>query len=271
MELNLAGRRALVTGSSSGIGIGVANTLAAEGVSVVVHGRSEERAQKTADAIKAAGGKAAIACGDLDTDEGADAVAAAAEKAFGGIDILINNAGGRVERAKAVAFFDLDTGLWNETYNRNVTTAVRMIHRLAPQMKERAWGRIVQISSFSAQATAGGVAEYAATKSAVLNLSLGLSKVFANTGVTVNTISPGMIFTDALGGWLDMVAAQHGFGSDRDKAVRWVLDNTMKQTTDRLGQPEDVGYAAAFLCSPRGDFINGANIRVDGGASPAVN
>src|SRR5438105_2795360 len=94
MDLQLAGKRALITGSSSGIGTGIAKALAAEGVSVVVHGRDAARAEAVAQEIRASGGQAAVALGDLETDGGADAVAAAAQEAFGGIDILINNAGG---------------------------------------------------------------------------------------------------------------------------------------------------------------------------------
>lgn len=271
MDFQLQDKVALITGSSSGIGIGIAHALAAEGVSVVVHGRDVARTQKTADAINAKGGKAKAVNGDLDTDEGADSVAKAAEQCFGRVDILINNAGGRVDNTLPVSFFDIPPHIWTATYNRNVTSAVRLIHKLVPQMKERGWGRVIMLGSFSGQATSGGVAEYAATKAALPNVALGLSKALANTGVTFNTVSPGMIHTEALGQWLEGVAQQQGYGNDREKAVRWVLDNTMKQTVDRLGQVEDIGYATVFLCSPRGDFINGANLRVCGGASPAVN
>jgi len=270
MDMQLNGKVALVTGSSSGIGIGIAHTLAAEGVSVVVHGRDAARTQATADAIVANGGSARIAVGDLQTDAGADKVAAEALAAFGQVDILVNNAGGR-GAGKPLTFFDITPDMWNDTYNANVTSAVRMIHRLAPAMRERGWGRVIQLASLAGQTSSGGVMEYGASKAAVVNLSLGLSKVLANTGVTVNTISPGMILTGALEGWLDAVAAQRGLGTDRDKAARWVLDNSLKQTVDRLGNPEDIGFAVTFLCSPRGNFVNGANIRVCGGASPSIN
>jgi len=270
MDMQLQGKTALVTGSSSGIGIGIAMTLAAEGVAVVVHGRDEGRARATVVKIVGMGGTAAVAVGDLDSDAAADHVAAQALAAFGQIDILVNNAGGREDGAP-LAFFDIAPEQWNRTYNSNVTSAVRMIHRLVPDMRERGWGRVIQVSSVAASSSSGGVAEYAAAKAGLLNLSLALSKVLANTGVTVNTISPGMILTGALEGWLDGIAAQRGFGADRDKAARWVLENSLKQTVDRLGTPDDIGYAASFLCSPRGAFVNGANIRVCGGASPSVN
>jgi len=271
MDLGLNGKRALVTGSNSGIGAGIAKALAREGAHVIVHGRNERRAEQVAQEIRDAGGTAAIAVGDLDTDAGADAVAEVALRLFGGVDILVNNAGGRVDTKAPVAFFSMETGLWNETYNRNVTSAVRMIQRIVPDMRERKWGRLIQISSYSAQATSGGVAEYAAVKSAVSNLTLGLSKTLADTGITVNTISPGMIHTEALDDWFGGIAKDQGFGDDQDKVVGWVLNNVVKQTVRRLGRPEDIGYTVCFLSSPNAEFINGANFRIDGGASPAVN
>jgi len=270
MDLQLKDKIALVTGSSSGIGVGIAHTLAAEGAAVIVHGRNAERAQATADAIAAKGGQAKVAIGDLETDEGADRVAEAALAAFGQVDILVNNAGGR-HAGTPLGFFDIPPRQWNATYNSNVTSAVRLIHKLVPGMRERGWGRVIQLASAAAQSSSGRVAEYSATKAALVNLTLALSKVLGNTGVTVNTISPGMILTGALERWLDAIAAQQGYGGDRDRATQWVLQDSLKQTVDRLGQPEDVGYAAAFLCSPRGGFVNGANIRVCGGASPSIN
>lgn len=271
MDMKISGKVALVTGSSSGIGIGIAHTLAAEGVAVIVHGRDAGRAQQTADAIIAKGGKAALAIGDLDTDAGADKVAAEALAAFGQVDILVNNAGGRVDNAAPMTFFEIPADLWNATYNRNVTSAVRMNLRLVPAMRDRGWGRVIHLSSYAAQSSSGGIADYSAAKNGIVNLTLALSKVLANTGVTVNTISPGMIHTGALDQWFDAIAAREGYDGDREKAARWALDNTLRQTVNRLGLPEDIGSTTTFLCSPHGEFINGANIRVCGGASPAVN
>jgi len=268
MDLELKGKRALVTGSSTGIGSGIAKRLAAEGAQVVVHGRNAERARQMAEEIMAAGGQAKVALGALDEDGEAAHVAEEALNAFGGIDILVNNAGGGTPDAP-IAWLDVPADIWARNYNSNVISAARMINALAPAMKERGWGRIVNLSSYAAQASSGGIPHYAASKNAIVSMSFSLSKALAFTGVTVNTISPGLIMTNAAGPWLDKVAKSNNI--PRDEAEEWVTSNMLRQTVKRMGQTHDVAYAAAFLCSPHADFITGANIRVDGGASPASN
>jgi 3-oxoacyl-[acyl-carrier protein] reductase len=268
--MELRGKRALVTGSSAGIGAGIARMLAVEGVAVVVHGRDQARADQVAEGIRAAGGHAAMAIGDLENDDEATSVAQAAVDAFGGIDILVNNAGGRHQQA-ANAWFDLTVQDWLGTFNINVLSAVRLIKILAEPMRQRGWGRIINISSLGGQSTSGQIAEYAAAKAAMTNLTVGLAKVLSKTGVTVNTVSPGMVRTEAFDGLLRAVAEREGLGDDLESAARWMLTNAVRQTVDRVGRPDDIAFAVTYLASPLSDFVNGANIRVDGGASPAVN
>lgn len=271
MDLGLNGKRALVTGSSSGIGSGVAATLAEEGALVIVHGRDKDRTEAVARGIIERGGQAAIALGDLGTDEGAAEVAARALEAFGGIDILVNNAGGRAMGGRKVGIFQTSMDHWRDTYEMNVLASVRMINALVPPMVKAGWGRIVNLSSMAGQSPTGGMADYSTAKAAITNLTLTLSRSLAGTGVTANTISPGMIETAAFADVLAGVCERQGFGDDRKKAVSWMIDNVLRQTVSRLGQPDDIGFAVAMLASPRSDFVTGANIRVDGGASPAVN
>src|SRR5258705_9281319 len=152
MDLRLAGKRALVTGSSAGLGEAIAKLLAAEGVGIVVHGRDEGRTNAVAEAIRADGGRADVALGDLSTDAGADAVAAAAMTG-GHVDILVNNAGAYHHQT----WMEATPARWIETYESNVLSGVRMIHRLLPQMRERRWGRVIQIG--------GGPAKQPATLS----------------------------------------------------------------------------------------------------------
>jgi 3-oxoacyl-[acyl-carrier protein] reductase len=140
MDLRLAGKRAPVTGSSAGLGEAIAKFLAAEGAVVVVRGRDIGRTNAVAQAIHAAGGSAEIAIGDLSTDGGADTVASAAQ-AGGGIDILVNNAGAYHH----LTWMEATPDRWIESYQSNVVSCVRMIHRLVPGMKERRWGRVIQI------------------------------------------------------------------------------------------------------------------------------
>jgi NAD(P)-dependent dehydrogenase (short-subunit alcohol dehydrogenase family) len=140
MDLKLVGKRALVTGSSSGLGAAIVKLLAAEGAAVVVHGRNESRANAVAEAIRTRGGSAEVALGDLATDAGADAVAHAA-LAGGPIDILVNNAGILPRQS----WMEATAEMWAQTYNSNVISSVRMIQRLVPQMRERHWGRVGRV------------------------------------------------------------------------------------------------------------------------------
>lgn len=268
MDLKLKGKRALVTGSSSGIGVEIAKLLAAEGAQVVVNGRNVERAQAVADAINAAGGQAAVACGDLGTDAGAQAVAEAARAAFGGIDILVNNAGGASESA-AKSWFDATADEWIDTYQRNVLAAVRLSHAFVPEMKDRGWGRIINIGTAAAITPTSGQADYGPAKAAMLNMSLALSKALSRTGVTSNTVSPGMIRTEGVQRFLAHFAKKRGWENDVAKAEEYVANGT-GQTVKRIGEVQDIAYAVAMIASPNADFINGVNFHVDGGISPSI-
>jgi 3-oxoacyl-[acyl-carrier protein] reductase len=268
MELDLTGRRALVTGSSAGIGVGIAEALAAEGASVVVHGRNRERAEAVADRLRAAGARVAVAIGDLSGDEAAASVAEAALEAFGGIDILVNNAGGSAE-IKDKSWFGGQPQDWLDTYQANVLAAVRLIHRLVPGMRERGWGRVINIGTGASVTPTSGQPDYGPAKAAMLNMSLGLSKALSRTGVTSNTVSPGMIRTEGLERFLAGFAEKRGWGDDVAKAEEYVLKGT-GQTVTRVGEVRDIAYVVAVLASPRSDFINGTNIHVDGGISPSI-
>ncbi len=268
MDFDLNGKRALVTGSSSGIGAGIVETLAAEGVSVVVHGRNAERAEAVADRIRADGGTAATAVGDLATEDGAAQVADTAAAAFSGIDILVHNAGGSSETG-IQSWFALPVSEWGVTYQRNVMSAGYLIHALVPAMKESGWGRIIQIASAAGIIPTSGQPDYGPSKAAMINLSMGLSKALAGTGITVNTVMPGMIMTEGLRDFLRTFADHRGWGDDLDKAADYILKGT-GQTVHRIGQVSDVAYAVAFLASPRADFLNGINLHLDGGATQSI-
>ncbi|MDQ3836800.1 MAG: SDR family oxidoreductase, partial [Thermoproteota archaeon] len=191
MDLQLAGKRALITGSSGGIGEGIANVFGKEGAVVVIHGRNKTNAERVAKEIKDNGGTAYVALGDLSTDEGASKVFSFAMSLTGGIDILVNNAADYKNRSWA----DSTPDDWAELYNLNVLSAVRMIRSILPQMKKNGWGRIIQISSGEATQPFAFMPDYAATKAALNNLTVSLSKELASSGITSNTISPGIIVT----------------------------------------------------------------------------
>lgn len=268
MDLQLNGKRALVTGSTSGIGRAIALGLAREGAAVVVHGRDPERAKATVDAITEAGGAAAIALGDLTDDSAAQQVADTALAAFGGIDILVNNA------AAAGGDGGWSAGGaagWLALYDADVASAVRLIDALTPPMRAAGWGRVIQIGSAAHPFPLPQKAAYSAAKAALANLTVSLSKELAATGVTVNTISPGPTLTDGFRAFALTFAAHHGMGDDAEAATRALIDGPLANPSGRLAEPEEIAALVALVASPWGASINGANLRVDGGFTPTVN
>ena len=268
MNLKLSGKRALITGSSSGIGAEIARMLAAEAVSVVVHGRDRARAKAVADDIVAKGGVAAVVVGDLMTPDGLDAVIKDAEQAFGGVDILVNNAGGS-DTTKASGWFETTGDEWADSYRRNTLPAVQLAQAFVPGMRERRWGRVIQISSRNAISAYAQFGPYGAAKAALNNLTLSLSKALSGTGVTSNGIMPGLIFTPLVEPWFRSLASQ--VGSDDPRVGQEIaLTKVLQQTVARIGQPADIAAAVCFIATPLADFMTGTTIRIDGGATPTV-
>src|ERR1700730_3303423 len=195
MNLKLKGRRALVTGSSSGIGEGIARMLAQEGCAVFVHGENRERAEKIAADIKGAG----IAIGDLSTDEGAAAVHAEARTALGGnIEILINNAGGSSTGNTTKTPIQISAADFVSNYHTNMLAAVRLCRLAVPDMVAAKWGRVINVSSAVAVQPNNMGSDYSGAKAALNNFTVSLAGSLKGVGVTVNTVSPGIIMVDGL-------------------------------------------------------------------------
>ena len=264
MDLQLSGKRALVTGSSSGIGAAIALELAGEGASVVVHGRDRARAEAVAAPIAAA-----VALGEVTDDAGCDAIAQAALAAFGGIDILVNCAGG-VVRDGNPDWTEMTSADWDASFSLNVVSAVRLAQRLTPGMIERGWGRIVNVSSVGGTQVSGRLLEYGSAKAALDHLTVNLSRRLAPDGITVNAVIPGTILTPQAERWIGSLAAQNDWPDDFAERERIYTREYGAQPVPRLGRPEEIAAAVAFLASPRSDFTTGARLRIDGGGTRAV-
>lgn len=260
MDLQLSGKRALVTGSSSGLGEAMVKLLAAEGAHVVVHGRNAERIVAVAEAIRTHGGEADIAIGDLSTDDGADAVASAALTG-GPIDILVNNAGAY----KHLSWADATPDTWRDTYEGNVISGVRMIQRLVPLMRARGWGRVITIGGGLATQPMYQHPQYNATLAARHNLAVSLARELKGTGVTSNIVAPGAILVDAVKDLLTEIAPARGWGETWEQIEQDATNELVPNDMERLGRPEEIAAAVAFLSSPLAGYISGANLRVDGG------
>jgi 3-oxoacyl-[acyl-carrier protein] reductase len=270
MDLKLVGKRALVTGSSSGIGKAIAAALAAEGALVVVHGRDRARVEATAFEIARSGGAAPIAVGDLATDDGAAAVARESLAALGGLDILVNNAGGA--DGVAQGWIDTTRADWAAVFEQNLFSAVRLVQHLTPALRAGGWGRIINIATGWAMQPAAVMPHYAAAKAALVNVTVSLAREFSGSGVTINTVSPGPIRTATLERTMRGIAKQAGWGTDDWAEIeRRIVTEVVPNSVGRIGRVEDIAHAVAFLASPLCDYIDGANLRVDGGYVTSIN
>lgn len=267
MDLQLKGKRAIVTGSSSGIGEATARLLAQEGAVVIVHGRDLGKAENVGHSIKDAGGDAFICVADLATDEGAEKLVGFALEAMGGVDILVNNAG----VPEFTSWSDTSMEQWAGIYNNNVLSMVRMIRGVVDGMKAQKWGRIINMGSVVGTQPFSAKPHYCAARAAVLNLTLSLAKEVAETGITVNTISPGVVLTPPAKKYFLKLAKERNWGQDWDVIERKVLEQRLYNQSGRLGRPEDVANLISFLCSPLSGYINGANYRIDGGTTGTLN
>ena len=266
MDLGLHDRVALVSGAYRGTGAGIARVLAAEGATVLVHGFEAGQSDEVVATIRHLGGVAHAVHGDLRTDVGADRVVEQSLIAGGRVDVLVNNYG----IAEGGGWFDQSSASWFDVYDKNVVTAVRLVHRLVPSMRARGWGRVVFLATVGATRPGARHPQYYTAKTALPGLTVSLAKELAGSGVTVNTVSPGIIATAEVVAMFEQRARADGLGTDWPTVQQLMLDTAMANPTGRVPTPEDIGRFVAFVVSEAGWHLNGAHLRIDGGASDSV-
>jgi 3-oxoacyl-[acyl-carrier protein] reductase len=266
MDLGLAGKRALVTGSNRGTGSVIARALAREGAMVIVHGNTDSDQGRIANEIRDAGGVAHAVTGDLTNDEGGARVVAEVTACVGAIDVLVNNFG----QASGGKWDTADPADWIAAYQVNTLSAVRMIRPFMAGMRERGFGRIIQIATIGTTRPNARMPQYYAAKAALANLTVSLAKELSGTRVTVNTVSPGLIHTPETEGLLRHLAQKRGWGDAWEDIERNGVRELTGAPVGRMAKAEEVGALVAFLASERAGYLHGGNFRIDGGATDTV-
>jgi len=238
-------RVALVTGGTGGIGTSIVKRLAGMGHRVATNYRNEEKAKAWQEQMRAQGVEIALAPGDVSSPEDAAAMVREVERQLGPVEILVNNAG----ITRDTTFHRMTPQQWNEVITTNLNSCFNVTRPVIEGMRDRKWGRIVQISSINGQKGQYGQANYAAAKAGMHGFTISLAQENARFGVTVNTVCPGYIATDMVMAVPEDV---------RNKIIAQI-------PTGRLGSPEEIAYAVSFFIPDEAGWITGANLSANGG------
>ncbi len=266
MDLKLDDKTALVSGAHRGTGSEIARELAREGAYVLVHGFEAGQAAPVVESIRDAGGRADEVWGEIREDAGADELQEAVFAMTPRVDVLVNNYG----VAEGGGWFRSETADWIDQYQKNVLSAVRLVEAFAPAMKQHGWGRVIFLSTIGATRPAARMAHYYAAKTALLAASVSLAQRLADTGITVNTVSPGLIATDEVRAMLERTAEREGLAGTPAEMERAAIERIAPNPIGRAARTEEVAALVAFLASDRAGYIHGQNLRIDGGAVGVV-
>jgi 3-oxoacyl-[acyl-carrier protein] reductase len=267
VDLGLTDKVALVTGSYRGTGAGIARSLAAEGATVLVHGLEAGQADDVAAEISADGGRALAVVGDLRSEDGTATMVDAVRAQVDRVDVVVNNYGNTDHASDWEA---ADSASWHGTYDVNVVSAFRVTQAFLPDMRDAGWGRVVVMATVGATRPGDRIPEYYTAKGALPSMAVGLAKHLAGTGITVNCVSPGIIATAEVVASYTERARRAGRGTDWASVQELIQEGRMANPTGRVPTPDDIGRFVTFVVSEPAWHLNGAHLRIDGGATDAV-
>ena len=257
MDLQLTNKLALVTGSTAGIGLAIAKTMAKEGATVIVNGRSQDSVEEAISQVQSeATGKVMGLVADLSSNEG---VSKATEQ-YPQLDILVNNLG----LYETKSFNEITDDDWQKLFDTNVMSGVRLSRAYLPKMLDKNWGRIIFISSESALNIPQEMIHYGMSKAAQIAVARGLAEMTANTAVTVNSILAGPTRSKGIKDFLQQMAEQKSV-SVEEVEREFFAEDRPTSIIKRFAEPQEVANMVAYVASPLASATNGAALRVEGG------
>jgi 3-oxoacyl-[acyl-carrier protein] reductase len=265
LNLGLENRVCAVTGASSGIGFEVSRQLCSEGAKVLMISRNPEQLAAMSEVVRAEGGTAGVLVMDITEDHAGEHVVAAARQEFGGLDVLVNNAG----FARRQALEETPEQDFRDQLELSVMAPLNLMRAAIPGMLERGWGRVVNVSSSAGKRPSEMMPDYSVGKAAMLSLSRLFAEQYAAQGVLVNAVCPGPTGSELWmepGGLLDQ--ARHASGGDTRDEARASVGS--KRPIGRMATPEEIASVITFLCSDRASFVSGSAWGVDGGTVPVI-
>lgn len=263
MDLSLNGKKAFVTGSTSGIGKAIAASLAKEGAEVIINGRRQEKIKQTIDEILKESPDAVLheAEADLGTEEGCQKVM----KEYPEVDILINNLG----IFEPAEYFEIPDEEWFKMFEVNIMSSVRLTRQYLKDMIRKKEGRVIFIASEAAIMPSQEMAHYSATKTMQLSISRSLAELTKGTNATVNTVMPGSTLTEGVESMLNTLYENEDLTIE-EAEKKFMEENRPTSIIQRLIRPEEIAHLVTFVSSPLSSAVNGAALRVDGGLVPSV-
>ena len=256
MELGLEGKAALVTASSTGIGLAVARELAREGARVLLTARRREELEEAVGRIREEGGTADLQVGDVTREESCQAMVEACAERFGSLDVVFTNAGG----PPGGTFATIEAEQYREALELNLLSVVHLCRAAVPLMQRQHWGRIVALTSVSIKQPLDGVLLSNTARAGAQGFLKTLSREVAADGITVNTVCPGFTATERLQELGENIAQRRGITLDEVRS-EWIASIPAQ----RIGDPGEIAALVAFLASERASYLTGTTIAVDGG------